>query len=120
METAYTSPGYRLNYHFSVLLGLTSILWSGHLVHVAVPYSRASGSLLHLVYLVRGDWITLSLKSDIVVHIPGHTQYSGSSILTFIGGLKSASSSLYLTDIAHHHLALGVAAGHQDKYTHDT
>ena len=51
MEAAYTSPGYRLNYHLSVLLGLTSILWSGHIVHVAVPYSRASGSLLHLVYL---------------------------------------------------------------------
>ena len=68
MEAAYTSPGYRLNYHLSVLLGLTSILWSGHLVHVAVPYSRASGSLLHLVSLFKGDWTAYSLKSDIVHH----------------------------------------------------
>ena len=107
IETAYTSPGYRLNYHLSVLLGLTSILWSGHLVHVAVPYSRASGSLLDLTPLLKGDWTAYSLKSDTVSHIPGCSQYSGASILTFIGGLKSVSSSLYLTDIAHHHLALG-------------
>jgi photosystem I P700 chlorophyll a apoprotein A2 len=108
MEIAYTSPGYRLNYHLSVLLGLTSILWSGHLIHVAIPYSRASGSSLHLAPLFKGDWIAYSLKSDAATHIPGCAQYSGTSILTFIGGLKSASNSLHLTDIAHHHLALGV------------
>jgi len=108
MEIAYTSPGYRLNYHLSVLLGLTSILWSGHLIHVAIPYSRASGSSLHLAPLLKGDWIAYSLKSDAAAHIPGCSQYSGTSILTFIGGLKSASNSLQLTDIAHHHLALGV------------
>ena len=107
METAYTSPGYRLNYHLSVLLGFTSILWSGHIVHVAVPYSRASGSLLHLVSLLKGDWTYYSLKSDAAVHIFGCSQYSGASILTFIGGVKSATYSLYLSDIAHHHLALG-------------
>ena len=106
-ETAYSSPGYRLNYHLSVLLGLTSILWSGHIVHVAVPYSRASGSLLHLVSLLKGDWTFYSLKSDAAVHIFGCSQYSGASILTFIGGVKSATYSLYLSDIAHHHLALG-------------
>jgi photosystem I P700 chlorophyll a apoprotein A2 len=108
IEIAYTSPGYRLNYHLSVLLGLTSILWSGHLIHVAIPYSRASGSSLSLTPLLKGDWIAYSLKSDAASHIPGCSQYSGTSILTFIGGLKSASNSLHLTDIAHHHLALGV------------
>jgi photosystem I P700 chlorophyll a apoprotein A2 len=37
------------------------------------------------------------------------------AILTFLGGLKSDTASLYLTDIAHHHLAVGVLfvwAGH--------
>jgi photosystem I P700 chlorophyll a apoprotein A2 len=108
IEIAYTAPGYRLNYHLSVLLGLTSILWSGHIIHVSIPYSRATGSELHLDYMLKGDWISYSLKSDAASHIHGCSQYSGSSILTFIGGIKSATNSLYLTDIAHHHLALGV------------
>merc|ERR1712194_650973 len=108
IEIAYTSPGYRLNYHLSVLLGLTSILWSGHLIHVAIPYSRAYGSSLHFKHILKGDWIFYSLKSDAASHIHGCNQYAGSSILTFIGGLKSSTYSLHLTDIAHHHLALGV------------
>ena len=107
IEIAYIASGYRLNYHLSVLFGLISILWSGHLVHVSIPYSRATGSELHLDYMLKGDWTLYSLKSDTLSHIHGCNQYSGSSILTFIGGIKSATSSLYLTDIAHHHLALG-------------
>jgi photosystem I P700 chlorophyll a apoprotein A2 len=108
IEIAYTAPGYRLNYHLAVLLGLSSILWSAHIIHVAIPYSRASGSSLHLHSILTGDWIAYSLKSDSAAHIHGCAQYSGHSILTFIGGLKAATYSLHLTDIAHHHLALGV------------
>ena len=107
IEIAYIASGYRLNYHLSVLFGLISILWSGHIVHVSIPYSRATGSELHLDHMLKGDWTLYSLKSDTISHIHGCNQYSGSSILTFIGGIKSATSSLYLTDIAHHHLALG-------------
>jgi photosystem I P700 chlorophyll a apoprotein A2 len=33
-----------------------------------------------------------------------------SGILTFLGGLLPASDSLYLSDIAHHHLAVGIVA----------
>ena len=107
IEIAYISSGYRLNYHLSVLLGLTSILWSGHLIHVAIPYSRAYGSSLHFRHILKGDWTFYSLKSDTISHIHGCNQYAGSSILTFVGGFKSSTYSLYLTDIAHHHLALG-------------
>jgi photosystem I P700 chlorophyll a apoprotein A2 len=32
--------GLRLNYHIGVLIGCTSLLWSGHLIHVAIPVSR--------------------------------------------------------------------------------
>jgi photosystem I P700 chlorophyll a apoprotein A2 len=44
-------------------------------------------------------------------HVFGSADASaGSAILTFIGGLLPASDSLYLTDIAHHHLAVGIVA----------
>jgi photosystem I P700 chlorophyll a apoprotein A2 len=102
MEIAYTSPGYRLNYHLSVLLGLTSILWSAHIIHVSIPYSRAaSGSSLRLEPILTGDWIFYSLNSDAAAHIHGCNQYSGTSILTFIGGLKSATCSYTYGDSIH-------------------
>merc|ERR1711920_894873 len=37
-----SSSGIRLNYHISSLLGLTSLLWSGHIVHCAIPASRGN------------------------------------------------------------------------------
>ena len=58
-----------LNHHLSGLLGLGSIAWAGHEIH----------------------------------------------ILTFKGGLNPTTASLWLTDAAHHHLAIGVLfiiAGH--------
>ena len=30
----------RLNFHTRVLLGVTSVYWSGHLVHVSIPFSQ--------------------------------------------------------------------------------
>jgi len=41
-------------------------------------------------------------------NIFSHSAHSGSSTITFFGGLKSNTISLYLTDIAHHHICLGI------------
>lgn len=30
----------RLNHHLSALFGVSSLAWSGHLIHVAIPESR--------------------------------------------------------------------------------
>ena len=38
--------------------------------------------------------------------------HAGSSTITFFGGLKSNTISLYLTDIAHHHLGVGILSSH--------
>jgi photosystem I P700 chlorophyll a apoprotein A2 len=70
------------SFHTNVLMGFTSICWSGHLLHVAIPISRGIN-----VY-----W------SIIRSHLCN---------LSFLGGLKSNTISLYLTDIAHH-LGVGV------------
>jgi hypothetical protein len=42
-------------------------------------------------------------------------QLSGTAILTFLGGFHPQTQSLWLSDIAHHHLAIAVlfiVAGH--------
>eukprot|EP00931_Biecheleriopsis_adriatica_P016233 TRINITY_DN12026_c0_g1_i4.p1 TRINITY_DN12026_c0_g1~~TRINITY_DN12026_c0_g1_i4.p1 ORF type:complete len:588 (+),score=-69.61 TRINITY_DN12026_c0_g1_i4:422-2185(+) len=81
----YHSSGARLNYHTGVLVGFTSILWFCHFHYHAIPVARQ------------------------------HATPNILASLTFLGGLKSDTQSLYLTDIAHHHLACGVLfvwAGH--------
>ena len=79
------SPTFRLNFHTGIPIGFWSIAWCGHLLHVAIPISR--GINLTAPPLTHGLYI--------------HT-------LTLLGGLKSNTISLYLTDIAHHHLAIGI------------
>jgi len=71
----------RANFHTGVLIGFTSLAWSGHLLHVAIPVSRSTN-----------------------MNIAPPQVYS----LTLDGGLKSDTASLYLSDIAHHHIAIGI------------
>nr|YP_010261209.1 photosystem I P700 apoprotein A2 [Cephaleuros karstenii]UIB39150.1 photosystem I P700 apoprotein A2 [Cephaleuros karstenii] len=106
----------RLNHHLSGLFGVSSLAWTGHLVHVAIPQLRGTRVrfdnfltiLPHsqgLSPLFSGNWSAYAGKAD-----------GTDSILTFIGGLDPTTQSLYLTDIAHHHLAIAVLfilAGHQ-------
>ena len=111
MEIVYVSPGYRLNYHIGSLLGTTSVLWSIHIISVSIPVSRGISSFnysIHLETLLNLDWINFSTRQDGFTHIHGSFESSGNSVLTFIGGINSITGALYLSDIAHHHLSLGV------------
>jgi photosystem I P700 chlorophyll a apoprotein A2 len=85
-------------------------MWSLHLLTVALPNSRGSSSetYININTLLSGDWVQFSLNPDSGSHIYGSSAYSGSSVLTFSGGLEKTTSSLLLTDMIHHHLALGV------------
>lgn len=78
LDVGISSVNIRLNFHTGVLVGFFSIAYTGHLLDIAIPASRAP-----------------------LVH-------TSLSYLTFFGGLKSDTASLYLTDIAHHHLAIGI------------
>ena len=116
----------RLNHHLIGLFGVSSLSWAGHLVHVAIPESRG----IHVGwdnFLVTPPhpqglrpFFNLDLSSyasspDTIQHIFGTSTGSGSAILTFIGGFNSQTQSLWLSDIAHHHLAIAVifiVAGH--------
>ena len=74
----YHSFGRRLNCHNGILIGFASILWFHHLHYHAIPIARQ------------------------------HATPNILASLTFFGGLKLNTQSLYLTDIAHHHLACGI------------
>nr|YP_009297522.1 photosystem I P700 chlorophyll a apoprotein A2 [Hildenbrandia rivularis]AOM67066.1 photosystem I P700 chlorophyll a apoprotein A2 [Hildenbrandia rivularis] len=116
----------RLNHHLSGLFGLSSLAWTGHLIHVAIPESRGqhirwynfTSSLPHpdgLYPFFTGNWNVYANNPDSLDHVFGTTDKAGSAILTFLGGFHPNSQSLWLTDIAHHHLAIAIIfiiAGH--------
>ena len=116
----------RLNHHLSGLFGVSSLAWTGHLVHVAIPESRGQNinwsNFLStpphpdgLKPFFSGDWSIYALNPDTSAHAFGTQEGAGSAILTFLGGFHPQSQSLWLTDIAHHHLAIAVVfivAGH--------
>jgi photosystem I P700 chlorophyll a apoprotein A2 len=116
----------RLNHHLSGLFGVVSLAWSGHLIHVAIPESRGQHirwsnftSVLPypdgLTPFFSGNWGVYSENPDTAAHIFGTSEGAGTAILTFLGGFHPQTQSMWLTDIAHHHLAIGVVfifAGH--------
>ena len=116
----------RLNHHLSGLFGVSSLAWTGHLVHVAIPASRG----VHvgwdnflttpphpagLTPFFSGNWTAYAENPDSTSHIYGTSEGAGTAILTFLGGFHPQSQSLWLSDIAHHQLAIAVVfivAGH--------
>ena len=116
----------RLNHHLSGLLGFSSLAWTGHLVHVAIPASRG----VHvgwdnflttpphpagLTPFFTGNWTVYAENPDTSAHAFNTSEGSGTAILTFLGGFHPQTQSLWLSDIAHHHLAIAVVfivAGH--------
>jgi len=116
----------RLNHHLSGLFGVSSLAWTGHLVHVAIPESRGQHvrwdnfltTLPHpqgLTPFFNGQWAAYAQNPDSASHLFGTSEGAGTAILTFLGGFHPQTQSLWLTDMAHHHLAIAVlfiVAGH--------
>ena len=63
---------------------------------------------LSLHDIFSSNWVVLSSDIDKDNHIFSTSVGAGQAILTFLGGLKSRTISLYLTDIAHHHLGVAI------------
>lgn len=116
----------RLNHHLAGLFGVSSLAWTGHLVHVAIPESRGQhvgwGNFLTTLPHPAGlgpffslNWGVYAQNPDTAGHVFGTSQGAGTAILTFLGGFHPQTESLWLTDMAHHHLAIAVIfiiAGH--------
>jgi photosystem I P700 chlorophyll a apoprotein A1 len=113
-----------LNHHLSVLLGLGSLSWAGHQIHIGNPINKLldagmdpkdlpdphelliNRDFLSTLYPSFGEGLTPFFSLN-------WSKYS--DILTFKGGVNPTTASLWLTDIAHHHLAIAVLfiiAGH--------
>ena len=113
-----------MNHHLSVLLGLGSLSWAGHEIHIGNPINKLLDSGMdpkdlpdpHELLINREFISTLypSFKEGLVPFFTfDWSKYS--DILTFKGGLNPTTASLWLTDCAHHHVAIGVLmiiAGH--------
>ena len=116
----------RLNHHLAGLFGVSSLAWTGHLVHVAIPESRGQhvgwDNFLSTPPHPAGlgpffslNWGAYAQNPDTAGHVFGTSEGAGTAILTFLGGFHPQTEALWLTDIAHHHLAIAVVfiiAGH--------
>jgi len=113
-----------LNHHLAGLLGLGSLSWAGHQIHVALPVNALLDSgvapkdipLPH-EFILNKDLITDIYPSFAQGLTPFFTLNWGvySDFLTFKGGLNPVTGGLWLSDSAHHHLAIAVLfiiAGH--------
>jgi photosystem I P700 chlorophyll a apoprotein A2 len=116
----------RLNHHLAGLFGVSSLAWAGHLIHVAIPESRGQHVGWDNFLSVKphpaglgpffsGNWGAYAQNPDTSQHIFNTADGAGTAILTFLGGFHPQTESLWLTDMAHHHLAIAVLfiiAGH--------
>ncbi|MGD1906433.1 MAG: photosystem I core protein PsaA [Leptolyngbyaceae cyanobacterium] len=113
-----------MNHHLAGLLGLGSLGWAGHLIHVAVPTNRLMDAgvlpqnvpLPHEFILDKSLMVELfpsfaqGVKPFFTLNWSAYTDF-----LTFRGGLNPVTGGLWMTDIAHHHVAISVLfiiAGH--------
>ena len=117
-----------MNHHLSVLLGCGALSWAGHQIHVSLPINKLldSGVALKDIPLPHEFLTNPSLMSELYPGVewgglsgiqPFFTLNWGaySEFLTFKGGLNPVTGGLWLSDTAHHHLAIAVLfiiAGH--------
>jgi photosystem I P700 chlorophyll a apoprotein A1 len=113
-----------MNHHLAGLLGLGCLSWSGHQIHSSLPINKLLDAgvapqeipLPHEL-LFNQDLMAQLYPSFKKGLLPFFTLNWGeySDFLTFKGGLNPITGSLWLSDTAHHHLALAVLfifAGH--------
>jgi len=113
-----------MNHHLAGLAGLGCLAWAGHQIHISLPINKLldAGVTLQEIplpheLLFNQDFMGQMYPSFKKGLLPFFTlnwvEYL--DFLTFKGGLNPITGSLWLSDIAHHHLALAVLfifAGH--------
>ncbi|AIE75381.1 photosystem I P700 chlorophyll a apoprotein subunit Ia (PsaA) [Synechocystis sp. PCC 6714] len=113
-----------MNHHLAGLLGLGSLGWTGHLIHVSLPVNKLlDAGVAPKDIPLPHEYVMDAAK--MAEWFPGFAQGltpfftlnwgAYSDFLTFKGGLNPVTGSLWLSDVAHHHLAIAVLfiiAGH--------
>ena len=113
-----------MNHHLAGLLGLGCLSWSGHQIHISLPINKLldAGVAPQEIPLPHELLFNQDLMAQLYPSfgkglLPFFTLNWDvySDFLTFKGGLNPITGSLWLSDTAHHHLALAVLfifAGH--------
>ncbi|MDC0834469.1 photosystem I core protein PsaA [Geitlerinema sp. CS-897] len=113
-----------LNHHLAGLLGLGSLGWAGHQIHVSLPINKLldAGVAPQDIPLPHEFILDSSKMAELYPSFakgltPFFTLNWGeyADFLTFKGGLNPQTGGLWLSDTAHHHLAIAVLfiiAGH--------
>ena len=113
-----------LNHHLAGLLGLGSLSWAGHQIHVSLPVNKLldAGVDPKEIPLPHEFLLNRAIMQDLYPSFakglaPFFTLQWGeySDFLTFNGGLNPVTGGLWLSDTAHHHVAIAVLfllAGH--------
>ncbi|MGQ9864684.1 MAG: photosystem I core protein PsaA [Pseudanabaenaceae cyanobacterium] len=113
-----------MNHHLAGLLGLGSLAWAGHQIHVSLPINTLLdlGVPLQDIPAPHEFILNPSLMAELFPSFgqgltPFFTLNWGvyADFLTFKGGLNPQTGALWLTDQAHHHLAIAtlfIIAGH--------
>ncbi|KAL5646922.1 hypothetical protein ACJX0J_003328 [Zea mays] len=113
-----------LNHHLAGLLGLGSLSWAGHQIHVSLPINQFLDAgvdpkeiPLPQEFILNRDLLAQLYPSFAEGATPFFTlnwsKYA--EFLSFRGGLDPITGGLWLSDIAHHHLAIAILfliAGH--------
>ena len=121
-----------LNHHIAGLVGLGSIAWAGHCIHIGAPTAALMDAIdAGKPLIIDGipiasiadmplphELCNPAIASQIFPGLAGRTVenffttnwWAFSDFLTFKGGLNPVTGSLWMTDISHHHLAFGVLA----------
>jgi photosystem I P700 chlorophyll a apoprotein A1 len=113
-----------MNHHLAGLLGLGCLSWSGHQIHISLPINKLLDAGVSPQEIPLPHELLLSQRTMSYIY-PSFGKGLGpfftlnwqeySDFLTFKGGLNPVTGSLWLSDTAHHHLALAVlfiVAGH--------
>nr|YP_010336081.1 photosystem I P700 chlorophyll a apoprotein A1 [Tsunamia transpacifica]UNJ14487.1 photosystem I P700 chlorophyll a apoprotein A1 [Tsunamia transpacifica] len=113
-----------LNHHLAGLLGLGCLSWAGHQIHVSLPINKLldAGVAPQEIPLPHELIFNRDLMAQLYPSFSkGLTPFftlnwnEYADFLTFKGGLNPVTGGLWLSDTAHHHLALAVlfiVAGH--------
>ncbi len=113
-----------MNHHLAGLLGCGALGWAGHQIHVALPINKLldAGVAVADIPLPHEFILNKDLMSELYPSFakglaPFFTLNWGAyaDFLTFKGGLNPVTGGLWLSDTAHHHLAIAVIfiiAGH--------
>nr|RNJ67191.1 MAG: photosystem I core protein PsaA [Leptolyngbya sp. IPPAS B-1204] len=113
-----------MNHHLAGLLGCGALGWAGHQIHVALPTNKMldAGVPLKDIPLPHEFILNRELMASLYPSFaqgltPFFTLNWGAytDFLTFKGGLNPVTGGLWLSDTAHHHLAIAVLfiiAGH--------